>query len=88
MEVQTRVVATLEEICAKHKERELIACVFHSDPIKLAVAHFIGLPLDHFQRLACDTASVTMLAIGPSSAHLVWLNRRPPLNFPGPSKGK
>jgi len=84
MQTQTRIVATLDAICAKHKERDLVACVFHSDPIKLAVAHYIGLPLDHFQRLGCETGSVTMLAIGASAAHLIWLNRRPPLNFPHP----
>jgi probable phosphomutase (TIGR03848 family) len=83
-EVQVRIVSTLEEICAKYKDRDLVACVFHSDPIKLAVAHFIGMPLDHFQRLACDTGSVTLLAVGVSSAHLIWLNRRPPFDFPGP----
>ena len=87
-EVQVRVASALDEICAKHKDRDLIACVFHSDPIKLAVAHFIGLPLDHFQRLGCDTASVSMLAVSPGSAHLIWLNRRPPFEFPGPSKRK
>jgi probable phosphomutase (TIGR03848 family) len=87
-ETQLRIVSTLEEICAKHKDRDLIACVFHSDPIKLAVAYFIGMPLDHFQRLGCDTGSVTMLAIGRSSAHLVWLNRRPPFEFPASKRKK
>ncbi len=83
-ETQVRIVSTLDDICSKSKERDLIACVFHSDPIKLAVAHYIGLPLDHFQRLAVDTASVTLLGVGASSAHLIWLNRRPPFDFPGP----
>ena len=87
-ETQVRIVSTLEAICAKHKEQAMIACVFHSDPIKLAVAHFIGMPLDHFQRLACDTGSVTMLAVSASSAHLIWLNRRPPFDFPGPPAKK
>ena len=87
-EVQIRIVTTLENICAKHRDRDLIACVFHSDPIKLAVAYFIGMPLDHFQRLACDTGSVTLLGISSSNAHLVWLNRRPPFEFPGPRKRK
>jgi probable phosphomutase (TIGR03848 family) len=87
-ETQVRVVSALEEICGRHKERDLVACVFHSDPIKLAVAHFIGMPLDHFQRLACDTGSVTLLAVSPSSAHLLWLNRRPPFEFPGPQRKK
>ena len=84
VETQARVVSALEAICARHTSRELVACVFHSDPIKLAVAHYIGLPLDHFQRLGCDTASVTLLAVGTSSARLVWLNRRPPFDF-GPN---
>ena len=84
VETQARIVSTLEAICARHTSRELVACVFHSDPIKLAVAHYIGLPLDHFQRLGCDTASVTLLAVGTSSARLVWLNRQPPFDF-GPN---
>ena len=87
-EVQVRVASALDEICARHRDRDMIACVFHSDPIKLAVAHYIGLPLDHFQRLGCDTCSVTMLAVGASSAHLIWLNRRPPFEFPAPPKRK
>lgn len=87
-ETQVRVVSALDAICARHKDRAVIACVFHSDPIKLAVAHYIGLPLDHFQRLGCDTGSVTLLALGASSAHLIWLNRRPPFDFPGPPQKK
>ncbi len=87
-ECQTRIVAALDKICATHKPRDIIACVFHSDPIKLAVAHYIGLPLDHFQRLGCDTGSVTMLAIGEMGAQLMWLNRRPPFEFPIPQKKK
>jgi len=88
VETQTRVVSALEEICAKHKARDLIACVMHSDPIKLAVAHYIGLPLDHFQRLVCDPASVTLLALGPSSARLIWLNRQPPFTIPASAYSK
>ncbi len=82
-ECQTRIVGALDKICKTNKPRDIIACVFHSDPIKLAVAHYLGLPLDHFQRLGCDTSSVTMLAVHESGAYLMWLNRRPPfeLNF-------
>ena len=78
LETQVRVVAAIDAICAEHGPRDLIACVLHSDPIKLAVAHYLGLPLDNFQRLACDPASVTMMAISPSGARLLWLNRQPP----------
>jgi len=87
VEAQARVVSALEEICARHKPRDVVACVLHSDPIKLAIAHFIGLPLDHVQRLSCDTASTTLLAVGASGARLMWLNRPPPFNF-GPQRKK
>jgi probable phosphoglycerate mutase len=82
VQTQTRVVQAIDAICAAHKPRDLIACVFHSDPIKLAIAHYIGLPLDRFQRLACDPASVSMLQLGPASARLIWLNRQPPFAAP------
>src|SRR3990170_6136495 len=44
---QTRVVAVLDAICRKHKPKDIVAAVFHADPIRLAIAHYIGLPLDH-----------------------------------------
>ena len=88
LQTQTRIVTTLDEICKNYKPDDIIACVFHSDPIKLAIAHYIGLPLDHFQRLACDPASVTILAASESGAQLIWLNRRPPFELKFPKKKK
>jgi probable phosphoglycerate mutase len=84
LQTQSRVVSALDGICAGHGRRDILACVLHADPIKLAVAHYIGLPLDCFQRLACDTASVTLLAVGESSAQLIWLNQQPPFSLPTP----
>jgi probable phosphoglycerate mutase len=80
-ECQTRIVTALDSISRKHKPQEIVACIFHADPIKLAVAHYIGLPLDHFQRLSCDTGSLTALYLGESGASLVKLNQRPPFDF-------
>ena len=90
MDVQTRIVNALEEIVKKHnKPKDIIAVVFHADPIKLAVAHFLGLPLDHFQRLSCDTASVSALYVGEMGANLIKLNQRPPFDFlPSKNHGK
>lgn len=81
LEMQTRVAAALEKIIQKHKPKDIIACVFHGDPIKLAVAHFIGLPLDHFQRIGCDTGTVTVLNVTDTGAHLIKLNQRPPFGL-------
>ena len=78
---QTRIVSCLDEIAASHKPKDIVAVVFHADPIKLAVAHYLGMPLDHFQRLGCDTASVTILFVSETGAHLVKLNQRPPFDF-------
>ena len=88
-ECQTRIVTALDAISRKYKPQDIVACVFHADPIKLAVAHYIGLPLDHFQRLSCDTGSLTALYVGESGANLIKLNQRPPFDFlPRPQKTK
>ena len=80
--VQTRIANALENIIRKHnKPQHIVAVVFHADPIKLAIAHLIGLPLDHFQRLACDTGSVSALYVSDMDAHLLKLNQRPPFEF-------
>jgi len=81
-EAQTRYIGALERIIQKHhKPQDVVAVVFHADPIKLAVAHFLGMPLDHFQRLSCDTGSLTALYVGDASANLIKLNQRPPFDF-------
>jgi probable phosphoglycerate mutase len=80
-ECQTRIVSALDSIARMHKPKDIVACVFHADPIKLAVAHYIGLPLDHFQRLSCDTGSLTALYVGEAGANLIKLNQRPPFDF-------
>lgn len=81
LETQTRVVSCLDEIAASHKPKDILAVVFHADPIKLAVAHYLGMPLDHFQRLGCDTASVTVLYLSATGAHLIKLNQGPPFDL-------
>jgi len=82
VDLQTRIVNALEGITRAHnKPRDIVAVVFHADPIKLAVSHFLGLPLDHFQRLSCDTGSVSALYVGEMGANLIKLNQRPPFDF-------
>ena len=78
---QTRIVSCLDEIAASHKPKDIVAVVFHADPVKLAVAYYLGMPLDHFQRLGCDTGSVTVLYLSETGAHLIKLNQKPPFEF-------
>lgn len=87
-ECQTRLVSEIESIVKAHERQDIIACVSHSDPIKLITAYYLGMPLDHFQRLGCDTASVTVLLLGEKGVLLSKLNQRPPFSFPAPEKPK
>ena len=61
VEMQARVVATLQRLVERHHGRSVVA-VFHADPIKAAVAHALGVHLDLFQRVAIAPASVTAIA--------------------------
>ncbi len=81
VQAQERVVRTLGAIASAQPD-ELIAVVFHADPIKLAVAHYLGLSLDTFQRLTAHTGSVTILKIEGSAVKLLALNLIPPFSFP------
>jgi probable phosphoglycerate mutase len=72
LEAQSRIVETLETIRSKHSGT--IACVSHADPIKLAVAHYIGMPIDSFQRLVIEPSSISELSIEDGTARLIRLN--------------
>ncbi len=73
-EAQQRIVAELDAIVAGHEKDDLLACFSHSNSIKLALAHYLGLPLDNFQRLSIDTTSVSVVYLGgeypPHVAHV------------------
>ena len=77
-EVQARIVAELDAIRDDHAG-QTVAIVSHSDPIKMAVAHYAGLALDLFQRITISPASVTAFAFTEYGPHLVCLNHTDPL---------
>ena len=51
-----------------------VAIVSHSDMIRAAVAHVLGLPLDRLLRFDIDPASVTTAIMGEWGARLLSLN--------------
>jgi probable phosphomutase (TIGR03848 family) len=71
---QLRIATELQVLCAQADPKDLFICVSHSDLIKLAVAYFIGLSLDNFQRLHAAPGSITGLMINPSGSSLMTLN--------------
>jgi broad specificity phosphatase PhoE len=74
IECQQRIVGDVELLRTQHAAYDVVICVSHADPIKLLVAHFLGLPFDYFQRLTIDPASVTALHLGESGSRLLSLN--------------
>jgi probable phosphoglycerate mutase len=59
-EVQSRSVAAVEALAARHRNKT-VAVVSHSDVIRTLVAHYIGAPLDLFQRIDVAPASVSII---------------------------
>lgn len=72
-ETQARVVGALERIAAQHPKGR-VAAVAHSDVLKLAVAHFAGMPLDMYQRLVIDPASLSVIWLGRMGPRIVLMN--------------
>jgi probable phosphoglycerate mutase len=72
-ETQARLAAELDAIRDAHPD-QTVAVFSHADPIKLAVAHYLGLSLDLFQRLAISPASVTAFSFMRFGPRLVCMN--------------
>ena len=116
LDMQQRVVAELEHICALYPDPEppkpdesknsevsdvdvsevkvgdssqppkpekepqppsVIAVVMHSDPIKAAIAHYLGMPFDNFQRLGTSPASVSTVMVAGKHVAVLNLNHVP-----------
>jgi len=78
---QARVVIALQALSQQHKPQDLIACFSHSDIIKLAVAYFLGTPLDLFQRIVIQPASISTLHIQAQGIRVFNVNHRATANF-------
>jgi probable phosphoglycerate mutase len=72
-EIQARVVAALEMVRLAHP-CQTVAVFSHADPIKLAVAFYLGTPLDLFQRIEVAPASITEVAFESCRPRLARLN--------------
>ena len=59
-EAQTRAVAAINRLAADHSGAA-IALFSHGDIIRTSLAHYLGVPLDLFQRIAVHTASISAI---------------------------
>lgn len=100
-EVQQRVVTELdllvrewqpaEDDPAKEKKPEeaVIAVVVHADIVRLALAHYLNMPLDDFLRLMVGPASVSMVqSNGSSRPRVICINQTANFSWPEPKPPK
>jgi probable phosphoglycerate mutase len=73
LEMQARVTAALDRLVAQHRGATIVA-VSHADPIKAALAHALGVPLDLFQRIMIAPASVSAIAYGAETPRVLTVN--------------
>lgn len=72
-ESQMRMIATLDSLRARHP-KGMFAVVSHADIIKLALAYYIGMHIDLFQRLEVSPCSLTALAFTSMGPRLLAYN--------------
>lgn len=84
MEMQTRIVATLDRLRVAHPGETIVA-VSHADPIKAAVAHALGTHLDLFQRIVISPCSITAIAYGEGGPMVLSVNTSSDGPAPKPS---
>ncbi len=81
VDCQYRTVQVFESLRHEFSDHDLVVCVSHADPIKQVVAFYLGLPLDNFQRLSIDTASITALLVSENGSRLLMLNHNPSFHW-------
>jgi probable phosphoglycerate mutase len=74
VEVQARMVVEIERL-REQFPHGIIAVVSHGDPIKAAIAHYMGIPLDFLLRFEVDPASVSVIAINDYGAKVLCINQ-------------
>ncbi len=70
-EARDRAVAAVERVAREVATDDVAVVVSHSDVIKLIVSHYLGQPLDLFQRLRIATTSISDLRLGGDGTPVV-----------------
>ncbi|HVL89779.1 MAG TPA: histidine phosphatase family protein [Actinomycetota bacterium] len=72
-ETSARVVAAAAEVAAGHP-KGMAAIVTHADVIKMLLAHYAGIHLDLYARLAVGPASVSAVWVGDGAPRILKVN--------------
>lgn len=77
IDVQHRAVAAVEALAADAGARDTVIACSHADVIKLVLSHYLGQPLDLFQRIGVAPASISVVdLVTGAPAHVVQINGR------------
>ncbi len=72
-EVQHRAVTGVEAVRNQHPS-QVVAIFAHGDVIRTTLAHYLGVPLDLFQRIVIQTAAVSILAFHDGTPSILGMN--------------
>jgi probable phosphoglycerate mutase len=73
LEMQVRMISVVEEARRAHPG-EKVLLVSHGDPIKAALLYLVGLPIDSYDKITVDPASISTVAVGDWGSKLIRLN--------------
>jgi probable phosphoglycerate mutase len=79
-DMQQRVVNELDAIARDHP-RDIVAVFSHADVIKAALAHYMGMHLDLFQRIVIEPTSVSVVVLTKFGPAVVRVNDDGPLRL-------
>lgn len=72
-ETQVRMIQQLECLRTRHV-RETVAVVSHADPLRAALAWYLGIPLDLILRLEVATASISIVQLHDWGVRVLGIN--------------
>lgn len=72
-EVQTRMVEQLVALARRHPE-QTVAVFSHADAIRLALVHFLGMPIDLMHRLEIRPASISAVRLAEWGPQVLLVN--------------
>lgn len=73
-EAQLRMVRRMERLRMQHRG-QCVALVSHGDPLRAALAHYLGISLDHLLRFEIDPASVSVVEASDWNVRVLCMNR-------------
>ena len=76
LEAQARIVALMERLRVRHSSGQ-VALVTHGDVIRSALLHYLGMPIDLFQRIEISPASVSAVVLEAHGPRVVYMNEMP-----------